>query len=89
MAPLNKARSSTSACSVGNRYIYVFPGQQKDTWGTIECLDVGNPMIDLMELKKLKWTMMIISNPDMSSSFGFGSMLLSPNELLLFGGNKT
>lgn len=23
---LNKARSSTSACSVGNRYLYVFPG---------------------------------------------------------------
>jgi hypothetical protein len=26
MQPLNKARSGTTACSVGNRYIYVFPG---------------------------------------------------------------
>ncbi len=26
VAPLNKPRSCTSACTVGNRYLYVFPG---------------------------------------------------------------
>ena len=26
VASLNKARSCTSACSIGNRYLYVFPG---------------------------------------------------------------
>ena len=86
---LNKARSSTSACSVGNRYLYVFPGQQKETWNTIECFDVGSSIQDMRELKKLKWSLLTIANQDMASSYSFGSVLLAQNELLLFGGNKT
>ena len=86
---LQKARSCTSACSVGNRYLYVFPGQQKETQNTIEFLDVGNPIQDPRDLKKVKWALITIQNSDMAQSFGFGSVLLTQNELLLFGGNKT
>ena len=43
---LNKARGCTSACTVASRYIYVFPGQQKDTLNTIEFLDVSSPMVN-------------------------------------------
>ncbi len=89
VAPLNKARSSTTAVTIGNRYIYVFPGQPRDTWNTIEFLDVCAPLTPLKDLRSLKWTTLTINNADMAQSFAFGSVTLSQNELLLFGGNKT
>lgn len=89
VSSLNKSRSSTTAVTIGNRYIYVFPGQPRDTWNTIEFLDVGAPMTPLKDFKTLKWVTLSIANNDMAQSFAFGSVTLSQNELLLFGGNKT
>jgi hypothetical protein len=74
---------------VANRYLYVFPGQQKDTLNTIEYLDISIPMVNVQSMKGLKWTTINIQNQDLAANFGFGSVALTPNELLLFGGNTT
>jgi hypothetical protein len=63
VGPLNKARSCTTASCVGNRFIYVFPGVQKETWNTIEFMDLGqitngSPLLDPREFKKLKWSVL-------------------------------
>jgi hypothetical protein len=63
VGPLNKARSCTTASCVGNRFIYVFPGIQKETWNTIEFLDLGqvsngNPQLDPRDFRKLKWSIL-------------------------------
>jgi hypothetical protein len=46
-------------------------------------------MPNLKDLRALKWTTLTVPNGDMASCFAFGSVLLTQNELLLFGGNKT
>jgi len=52
-------------------------------------MDLGSPMPNLKDLRALKWTTLAVSNGDIASGFAFGSVLLTQNELLLFGGNKT
>jgi hypothetical protein len=79
LQPLSKARSGTTACSVGNRYIYVFPGMQKETWNTIEFLDLGlfgqNP--DPRNFKNSKWGVLSVNNSDQNQSFSFASIQLN------------
>ena len=40
MPSLEKARSCTSACVINNRFVYVFPGSNSNSWSTIEQLDL-------------------------------------------------
>lgn len=88
MSSLKKARSCTSAITIANRYIYVFPGQQSGSWNTIEQLDLGLS-IDPKEMKKLKWNMLTISNQDMQGTFAYGAVQVSSSEVLIFGGTKS
>ncbi len=88
---LTRPRTGTTALSVGNRYIYLFPGLQKETWNTIEFLDLGlfGQHPDPRNFKQQKWNILSITNPDLSQCFSFASIQLTQNELLLFGGFKT
>lgn len=44
-------------------------------------------MVSPQTMRGLKWTTLVIQNQDLSVNFGFGSVPLTQNELLLFGGN--
>eukprot|EP00347_Sterkiella_histriomuscorum_P001097 403373339 len=87
VAPLQKERSNTTACVLAQRYIYVFPGQSSNSWSTIEFLDIGHS-IDAKELKRAKWNLVNISNPDFNVTFAYGSVQISQTEILVFGGSK-
>ena len=51
---LNKSRSSTSACAINHRYVYVFPGNNSSSYQSIEMLDLGT-IIEPNEIKMQKW----------------------------------
>ena len=74
--PLTRPRTGTTALSVGNRYIYLFPGLQKETWNTIEFLDLGlfGQHPDPRNFKQQKWNILSITNPDLSQCFSFASI---------------
>ncbi len=68
VASLTKPRSCTSAICVGNRYLYAFPGIQKDTWSSIEFLDLGffGSKPDPRDFKNCRWNVLQIPNPDLA-----------------------
>jgi len=53
----------------------------------VECLDIGHS-IDPKEIKKTKWSIIQIHNPEFHNKFSFGSVALTNNELLVFGGSQ-
>ena len=48
-------------------------------------LDIG-AYIEPNELKHLKWQLLKVGNKSLKGSYGFGSMQMSQNEILVFGG---
>lgn len=58
---------------MSHRFVYVFPGQQSKSWGTIEFLDIGHA-IEPKEMKKLKWTQISVNVPEFVTSFAYGSV---------------
>jgi hypothetical protein len=72
---------------MNNRFIYVFPGQAKASWSTIEQLDLGTA-IEIKSASSLKWKQLHISNPDIALTYAYGSAKISKTEILLFGGTN-
>ena len=65
---------------------------QKDTWNTIEFLDLGlfGQSPDPRNFKNQRWSLLQVpNNPDLNQCFSFASIQLTQTELLLFGGFKT
>ena len=54
----------------------------------MEFLDIGHS-IDPKELKKAKWHLVNISNPDFNLTYAYGSAAISQTEIIVFGGAKT
>lgn len=40
-------------------------------------------------MKKLKWNLVNIANPDFNCTFAYGSAALNQTEILIFGGSKS
>lgn len=40
-------------------------------------------------MKKLKWNLITLNNPDFNCTYAYGSVQLNSNSILLFGGSKT
>eukprot|EP00347_Sterkiella_histriomuscorum_P020526 403337466 len=83
---MTASRASISACTFNHRYIYVFPGSNSSSQSTLELLDLGT-FIEPNEFKKASWQLFILKNSSLQKSFGFGSVQMNQNEILVFGGN--
>ena len=63
---LNQPRGNTSICQIAQRHIFIFNGLQKnaprDQSTCIEYADLGQ--CDLNSLKKTKWELVMIQNPE-------------------------
>lgn len=72
---LDRARASTSAQVVNQRYVYIMPAPNSISWSTIEFLDLGYPF-DIKSVKN-KWQILSVASPEFTQSFGFGSTMIS------------
>lgn len=56
---------------MNNRYVYVFPGTNTNTMGTIEMLDLGTPF-DIKNIKSNKWFLINVANGEFSAGNAYG-----------------
>jgi len=85
---MQKARSNTSMCAIGNRYVFIFHGlpssMQPTQQNTIEYIDFVN--FDMPSVKTAKWESMLVQTQEYTVSEPRGSSVVNKNEIIIFGG---